>query len=467
MDNLKEFSINDIQRVATENSKEFAIARIAVLSTEPNSHGIIITEEILRRDVPSILGKWIVADINEWTRDASTHTPREKIVGIIPKDQEVEFVTREDGVVVAYVNGVISKIYATDVYDMFVKDNFRNMSVEMATANDRKNEDGTISIDGLEIYGITILGKFVNGSCPSANMEIVKFSADEATEYYNTINTKEKALRLSEELRQFAESLESKDNNDERTIPMEDEVKTKEFSEEDNKDVVMAENETKEEPKSEESKEMAEEPKAEDEKDKSEPAQMAEEPKEGEDDKDDDAEDKDDKDDEKEMSCGEKEMSCGDKEFSLEKFASEDSLKELSDEMAELVKMESADDVIKKFAEKFDEIKKLSERVAELEEFQTKTFEAEKKQKVDAILAEVKTDLDTKQFSELAEEGSKISLEEVGAFANKVKAFAYEASKNKAIDNKEDDGVMLMATVDNNTVVEDGDIWSRLSKKYK
>lgn len=470
MNNLKEFSVHDIQRVATEDSKEFAIARIAVLSTEDNSHGIIITEEILRRDVPSILGKWIVTDYDKFRRDSTTHTNNQKIVGIIPKDQEVEFVTREDGVVVAYVQGVISKIYATDVYDMFVKDNFRNMSVEMGTANDKILENGKTEIDGLEIYGITILGKTVNGSCPSANIEIVKFSSDKATEYY----TKEKALRLSEELRRFAESLDSKDNNDERTNPMEDNVlQTEQFADEsnkDDKDVVMSENEApKEEPKSEESKEMAEtneEPKTEDNKEMSEPTQMEEDPK--DEDKETDVED--DK-EEKEMSCGdgEKDMSCGDnKEFSLENFASEESLKELSDEMAELVKMESADDVIKAFSEKLNKINELSEKVAELEEFQTKTFEAERAAKVNEILAEVKNDLEPKQFEELLEESKEVKLSDITAFSNRVKAFAYEYSKTKADTNKEETGeVLLMASAEDDVTVNSGDVFERLSKKYK
>ena len=252
---------------------------------------------------------------------------------------------------------------------------------------------------------------------------------------------------------------------------MEDNVlQTEQFAEDDknkdNKDVVMSENDaSKEEPKSEESKEMAEpkeEPKTEDEKDMSEPTQMAEEPKEKED-------DKEEKTEEKDMSCGgdTEKMGCGeDKKFSLEQFASEDSLKELSDEMAELVKMESADEVIKKFAEKFDEIKKLSERVAELEEYQTKQFEAEKQSRVDSILAEVKEDLAVEKFEELVEEGKTIALSDVDAFANKVKAFAYEASKNKVEEPKNEEGITLMAS--NDSIVEkDNDVFSRLSKKYK
>ena len=464
-DEVRKFSTDDIQEVATENSVEFAIAKIAVLSTRPNSHKMKITEEVLRDNAHTMLGKWVVTDYSKWQGDFTSHTVNQKVIGIIPKDQEVEFVRTEDGYLVAYVQAVLSKIYATDEYKLFVKDNFRNVSIEMGVVeHDIEDPYFKTEVDKFVCYGVTVLGKKVNPSCSDAQIQIVQFSDKDATDYY----TKERALKLSDELRRFAESLDSKDKIDERTNPMEDNVlQTEQFAEDDKdkKDVVMSEDAPKEEPKSEESKEMAEpkeEPKTEDEKDMSEPTQMAEEPKEKE-------EDKEEKTEEKDMSCGgdTEKMGCGeDKKFSLEQFASEDSLKELSDEMAELVKMESADEVIKKFAEKSDEIKKLSERVAELEEYQTKQFEAEKQSRVDSILAEVKEDLAVEKFEELVEEGKTIALSDVDAFANKVKAFAYEASKNKVEEPKNEEGITLMAS--NDSIVEkDNDVFSRLSKKYK
>ena len=183
-----QFSVDDIQSVATEESVEFAIAKIAVLSTKPNSHKINITKEILKRDGKSILGKWVVADFNG--TDATTHTSQEKIVGIIPNDQELEFVENEDGSVTMFAEAVISKIYATEVYNLFKSHNFRNVSVEMGTADDEELDDGSIDISGLCIYGVTILGLSVGGSCPDANMSIVRFSCNDADEYYHNIMKK-------------------------------------------------------------------------------------------------------------------------------------------------------------------------------------------------------------------------------------------------------------------------------------
>lgn len=189
---ILKFSINDIHEVSTENSAEFCYARICVLSTKPNSHQVLITDEILRRDGLSVRGKWIVCDFNGI--DATTHTDREKIVGIVPHDAKVDFV-EEDGYTSMYVDAIISKIYAKEVYDMFKIDNFRNVSVEMMTDDEDTLPNGDIPIRGLEIVGITILGRYVNGSCPNANMSIIKFSVDEAEDYYNSKQFAEESLQ--------------------------------------------------------------------------------------------------------------------------------------------------------------------------------------------------------------------------------------------------------------------------------
>ena len=64
MENKYTFSVNDIQDVTTDDSAEFAIARIAVLSTKRNSHKVNITKDILMKDGASVLGKWVIADFD-------------------------------------------------------------------------------------------------------------------------------------------------------------------------------------------------------------------------------------------------------------------------------------------------------------------------------------------------------------------------------------------------------------------
>lgn len=462
---IKKLSTDDIQEVATEDSVEFAIARIAVLSTRPNSHKMKITEDVLREYSPTMLGKWVVAEYSKWRDDVTTHTKNQNILGIIPKDQEVEFVRTEDGYLVAYVKAVLSKIYATEEYKLFTKDNFRNISIEMGVKEKEiEDEYFETEVEAFCCYGVTVLGKTVNPSCADAHIEITQFSEQNATDYF----TKERALRLSEELKSFAESLDSKDNNDERTNPMEIENLAQLSEDENKEDIVMSKEEPKEEPKSEESKKMAEpkeeEPKSEDKKEMSEPTQMAEEPKEDvEDDKDDDDDDdKDGKDEDKDATKMSEE-----KKFSLEQFASDELIKSLSDEMAELVKMESADDVIKKFAEIMEQNSALVAKNSELESFKTEKLSEERDNKVKAILAKVKEDLPVEQFSELSKESESVKLDEIDAFENKVKAFAYEASKsNVTKENEVEDGVMHMASSAQNVVSKDEDIFARLSRKY-
>lgn len=454
MSDTKLLSIYDLQTVATEESNDLAIAKVAVLSTAPNSHKIKITEEILRRDVPSILGKFVVADYSKWKGDVTTHTPNEVVVGYIPPNQEVQFVPNDEGYIVAYVDAVISKIYATDVYNLFVDNNFRNASVEMGTSGDKQLDDGTIIIDGLEIYGITILGTTVLGSCPDANIQIVRFSETDAEDYY----TKEKALKLSEELRKFAESLDSKDNKETKENKMADK---KLLAEEEEKDVIMSD------ANAEEEKNLAD-PKSEEEESKDEEKEMAEQPtemsedenKEVEDDEKKDVEDEDEaddnvKEDEKDMSCGDdKEMGCGDKEFSMAEFASKELIDSIEDEkVKEFVGM-SADDMIKAFAE-------IVKENAELNAYKEGVLMAERDEKIKLVLASVKLDIEEEAYKKFAKEAENVTLDGVDAFANKVKAFAYEHAKKET--QPKDDEIFVFGGV-NNVQIEDEDVFSRIEK---
>ena len=79
----------------------------------------LISEDVLKECADSVLGKWMVAKIDKFTGDATTHTPEEVIVGQIPLNQEVEFVKDDDDYLRAYALAVISKVYAKDYCDIF------------------------------------------------------------------------------------------------------------------------------------------------------------------------------------------------------------------------------------------------------------------------------------------------------------------------------------------------------------
>lgn len=174
------FAVEEIKRIEFSDyeEQEYSIARLGFISTRPNSHEIGISEDVLRASAPSVLGKWIVADV-QWG-DATTHTDAEHIVGIVPKDQEVEFVEDDDGYLRAYVDGIISKRYAADFCDIFAKDNERAVSIE---AKFEMTDDENAS--AFDIKGVTVLGKAVRPSCPESDITFVRFSEQDAEACYS------------------------------------------------------------------------------------------------------------------------------------------------------------------------------------------------------------------------------------------------------------------------------------------
>ena len=176
------FAVDDIQRIQADDyaEDECCLARLGFLSTRPNAHGLIISEEVLRESAPTILNKWLVADMTA-VYDASTHTDKEQIVGRIPDNQEVEFVEDEDGYLRAYVDVVISKIYAKNFCEMFERNNNRSVSVEMMTWGTEENENDLV---GFRIVGCTVLGQSVSPSCPQSDITFTRFSAEEADSFF-------------------------------------------------------------------------------------------------------------------------------------------------------------------------------------------------------------------------------------------------------------------------------------------
>lgn len=167
------------------NSDEFAIAHLCVLSTRPNSHELVFSDEVLREYAPTVLGKWLVAEYDSIEQDVTTHTADEWIMGYFPIGQEIEFVESDDGYLCAYATAIVSKIYAEELCELFDEDTVKPVSVEMQyTDNDGDNVVQEFNIVGVTVLG-KVLGQKINGSCPDANMRMVRFSQEEADEFYN------------------------------------------------------------------------------------------------------------------------------------------------------------------------------------------------------------------------------------------------------------------------------------------
>ena len=158
---------------------KFTVAKCCFLSTRKNSHNIKISEDVLRKCAPSILGNFLVAKIS-WG-DATTHNESESIYGYFPIEQEIEFVKDDDGILKAYAYAVISKRYSKEFNGIFEYQNLRDSSVEMTVTYEDEEEEIATSLD---IYGLTCLGKTVNGSCPDADIKLVRFEEKVAEKYF-------------------------------------------------------------------------------------------------------------------------------------------------------------------------------------------------------------------------------------------------------------------------------------------
>jgi hypothetical protein len=180
MEKIYKFETNcNIHRIDFDGypNDEMLIASMDFLGTNPNTHKLNFTEECFEEGCKSALGKFVVADI--MYGDASTHTNSESIVGYVPKEQDVVFTQTEDGYKRASVDVVLSKMYARECCDIFSHDNYRSVSVEMKC----NTNEGIVEC--FTIFGITILGKYTNPSSPGSNIQITRFSEDEANNFYH------------------------------------------------------------------------------------------------------------------------------------------------------------------------------------------------------------------------------------------------------------------------------------------
>lgn len=161
---------------------KFTVFKCCFLSTKPNSHELVISADVLKKCAETILGNFLVAKLEYG--DATTHKDSEIIYGYFPNEQEIEFV--EDGdILKAYAYAVVSKRYSKEFNGIFEFDNIRNSSVEMTVTTAEDDDNKVLSFD---LYGLTVLGKTVNGSCPDADIKMVRFSTDEANAYFAKSN---------------------------------------------------------------------------------------------------------------------------------------------------------------------------------------------------------------------------------------------------------------------------------------
>lgn len=210
MEHLIQFTLDDSNVFQSFNEdydiEEFAIAKIGFLSSRPNSHGLVISNEVLKKYAKTVLGKFLVAKVDPITEDATTHSTQEIIYGYFPKEQEIEFKEEDNNTIRAFAYAVISKVYTPELYEIFErKKEKRSVSVEMTmtTENDLDLNDTVLSFN---IVGVTVLGKAVLPSCPESEIVFVRFSEKQAEDYFVKHKDKESGLqKFAKERRKLME----------------------------------------------------------------------------------------------------------------------------------------------------------------------------------------------------------------------------------------------------------------------
>ena len=531
---LKYFSINDVIINHNEEDVDFAHAKIYAVAEGNNSHKNPFDIEVLKRDANTILGKFVVAKFNKFFSDTEGHEKDEIIVGYIDPRETVTFEEKEverEMKTFLTVNALISKIYASDIVEMFKTFNERSVSCEFSCMEGDEDSYGNKPILSYKMHGITILGLNYRPSSKGSEMKILQFAektqpksikdfAEERTEKLSTktykvnktelkettwgdvdkSNMRDKVMKAknrdtlvksvyaliedgwqgvpSEHLKYpimqlvgstfyynryaLSSALAYAKKENESTVISKIEKLYRKFDLEDNKEEEMTEenknfsesenndkdeNIVMEEEKKDDVVEEVAEPVAE---------EMGCDGKAMS-----DEESKDKKDEEEEDKEEPKEE---EKKFSLDGYADMGAIltlleKETEQNIAlakEVMTEMSAQDIVMNYVS-------MSKELADLKEFKEKIDNAEKEKKFSSIMASVKEDLDAKTFSDLQEEGRQLNIEQLNAFENKVKAFAYEATKG--IKNQSQDILVFSMpneTSNNSSTMSVDDIY----KKY-
>lgn len=204
---IKKFSVDDVQMYREQNEDpDFAVVEIYALAEGNNSHKNPFSREVLERDADTFKGKFIIGKYDRFTKDTEAHEIEQSVLGYVPPNEEVEFRMKEvDGVEKEFVvvKGLLSKIYAKDVVDMFRSKNERTVSCEFSCSTEYDENEYGKAVDefGVElnidnpvlsyhIHGITVLGLRYNPSVAGTEIKVKQF-AEESLQSHPVDKSKE------------------------------------------------------------------------------------------------------------------------------------------------------------------------------------------------------------------------------------------------------------------------------------
>ena len=298
-----------------------------------------------------------------------------------------------------YACVLISKVYANEIVDLFKIDNERSVSVEIDCEFEKEGEEQPKSFN---ILGVTILGKFVDPSCPDAHMKIVRFSKKD---FLEKLHTEFKKFMRGD--KKMADNKQTEVKKDDANMTMSNAV---------NKDGKNVNDTPKVEPTVEPKKE---------------PTQ----------------------DDKKTLS----DKKC------LSDIMTSDFAKQcgLSDDLLTM----SGDELAGKITKMSDDIEVMSSELEELRKFKSDIQANEIKQKVDDVLKMAEGKVSDEDYNKLKEDGKTIKMEDIEAFSNTVKAKMYDYTMMQASKNDKDVKMMFGTDVEFTDVKEKyEDVWDRLRK---
>lgn len=204
---IKKFSVDDVQMYREQNEDpDFAVVEIYALAEGNNTHKNPFSREVLERDADTFKGKFIIGKYDKFTKDTEAHEVEQSVLGYVPPNEEVEFRMKEvDGVEKEFVvvKGLLSKIYAKDVVDMFRSKNERTVSCEFSCSTEYDENEYGKAVDefGVElnidnpvlsyhIHGITVLGLHYNPSVAGTEIKVKQF-AEESLQSHPVDKSKE------------------------------------------------------------------------------------------------------------------------------------------------------------------------------------------------------------------------------------------------------------------------------------
>jgi len=174
------FSIENISNISESNDPNFTNVTIDALSDGPNHHNLIISEETLRLSADSIYEVPIVFKYDPWKDNLMGHEPDEIPCGFISKiDNPIQFVKLSDNRTMLRVLGKIWKRYSGKLIDILKRDGGKKaVSVEMEVLDfdEIKSE-----IKEFAMRAVTIIG--TEPAIPDAGLTVLSFEKDKE-DYY-------------------------------------------------------------------------------------------------------------------------------------------------------------------------------------------------------------------------------------------------------------------------------------------